>query len=241
MLKRLLLASILCPWLAPAIQADLIYLKNGNVIEAEDVRLEGDYYVFNYYNGRVALDKTLVERVEKRQFSGYQSYGSHSSAVVSTSSLGAGSDAASTSAFAGAEGGQMDNEQRESLINSYIEQKRNLERQVFFNREQISTLQSVIYAKANIFADTTPERERIQRMEADNQRLRQEIEQLLRDARQQGLLPGDIRRIEAAKFDSAISSEIEELRSGQLQIESNADEGVDATLPDPENPDEPPQ
>jgi hypothetical protein len=67
-MRRLSLAGILCLLItAPYADADIIYLKNGNVLEVDDAVVKGDFVEFGLFNvsGRMSIELLAVERIEK--------------------------------------------------------------------------------------------------------------------------------------------------------------------------------
>jgi len=185
--------------------ADIIYLKNGNILEVGSTEIQGDYVIFTIFNGRMSIDLQAVERIEK---TATPPSSARLAGGVGGPVSGAATVARRTSGDMPSDAGSAESrEDNEQLIQFYIAQKIQLEREIYFYRQQIDTLNSVIYAKANIFSDTTPERKKIRDMEEQIRQGEAKIRQIYEDARVQGLLPGEIRRIEDAKFKPPIETE----------------------------------
>ena len=122
--------------------------------------------------------------------------------------------------------------ENEEMIQFYIAQKIQIERENYFYKQQINTLNSAIYAKSAIFADTKGERDQIARMQEQIETNNQRIAVMLDDARKQGLLPGDIRRIEIAKFEEPISTETEQVEPDFDTAEPTYDEEIEEQIYD---------
>ncbi len=207
---RTVVASVICLLVAaPFATADIIYLKNGNVLEVDSAEIKGDFVIFTIFNGQMSIDLLAVDRIEKTDTPARTSAisGSIGTPVSGTVATGQQTASAEQGGLGAEAGGTEDEQNQEELVQFYIAQKMQVERENYFYRQQIDTLNSVIYAKAAIFSDTTPEREKIRGMQELIRQNQQKIEQMLRDARTQGLLPGDIRRIEDAKFAAPAGTE----------------------------------
>jgi len=209
-MSRMVLASVICFLImAPLATADIIYLKNGNVLEVDSAEIRGDFVIFTIFNGQMSINLLAVDRIEKTDTPARTSAisGSVGTPVSGAAPAGQQTADAQQGAFATETGGTEEEQNKEELVQFYIAQKKQVERENYFYRLQIDTLNSVIYAKAAIFSDTTPERTKIQEMQELIRQNQAKIQQMLRDARTQGLLPGDIRRIEDAKFEAPAGTE----------------------------------
>jgi hypothetical protein len=210
---RTVLVSVICllVWGPPA-NADIIYLKNGNVLEVDSAEVKGEFVVFSIFNGTMSIDLLAVERIEKSERAAGNTRLTGSIGGPVTGESQSGQQTAAAQGLLGSETGTAEEEAnaKEQMIQFYIAQKQQIERENYFYRQQIDTLNSVIYAKAVIFSDTTPERDKIQQMEGLIRQNDEKIQQLLTDARTQNLLPGDIRRIEDAKFEPPAGTETQQ-------------------------------
>lgn len=203
MVKYLCFAVVVLMAAAPPASADYIYLKNGKVLEVIEAKVEGDYVVFTIFNGNMAIELSAVARIEKTstQPSGTNIPGLDSSSPP----LRVDYQGQSVDEFGASEMGETQEDEEknpnEDLINYYIQEKKNLELQIAVAREQIKTLDSVIYAKSANFMDTTEERRRQEEFEAQIRDSEDRIDQIYSSARRDGLSPGEIRRIEDAHAD----------------------------------------
>lgn len=174
--------------------ADIIHLKNGNRIEAEGVRVDGERVVFTVFGGQMSIALTAVDKIEKSSRPIAPNAGLRN-AVTGTPFRGA---TASPAAGGNAEGGPTPAQNAQELVQFYIQQRQQLLKEVRLYDDQIQTLRSVIFAKSAIFEDTDTERQRIADMEARKKVAEEKLASLMNDARSAGLGPGDLRTIESA-------------------------------------------
>ena len=213
--KWILVILILAIVSLPA-AADYIHLKNGKVLQVANAEVKGDFVVFNYGNGTMSIELVAVSKIEKTNDNPENmpvlSSGVSSSGPPVRSGQGA-RPMINPIAGSGETGQPGSDEQNpnEDLIQYYIQQKQQLEVQIAMAQEQIKTLNSVIYAKAAIFSDTTKERNRIAEFERQINEANDRLEQIYRNARRDGLSPGEIRRIEDAKTDIPVATDTDYL------------------------------
>lgn len=206
MFKLISHSAIFLCFLSCLAHADIIYLRNGNSLEVNDAEIKGEFVVFSFGSGTVAIELSAVERIEKTQAParGIASLRGTIGGITATAMGGQRPGDTVTSDLGAESQSEQEDQGNNEIIQFFISQKLQIERENFFFRQQINTLNSVIYAKAAIFSDTSRERQRIITLEEQINRNQERIEQLYSDARQQGLLPGDIRQIEDAKFEAPV-------------------------------------
>jgi hypothetical protein len=202
MLRRYIVSVLLILCLAAAAGADVIYLKNGNRLEVEGARIDGEQVVFTVFNGTMKIDLAAVERIEKTTGPVAPNAGLRN-AIADIPRPAANSADGATAP--GQEGGddQSAEDKAAELVEFYKTQKMQLERELKIVDDQIQTLRSVIYAKSSIFSDTTEERSRLTELEQSKRDVEQRLQNLILDARRAGLNPGQIREIENTRPQSS--------------------------------------
>ena len=240
-MKRMAFATLICLLLAPAFAAaDVIHLKNGNALEVDSAEVKGDFVVFTIFGGKMSIQLVAVDRIEKRA---YDPEAAPQLAGGVGNPVAARGVYAQPGTTAGAQGtdagiGGTEEGENEQLIQFYIAQKVQIEKENYFYKQQINTLNSVIYAKSAVFSDTRPERTKIAEMQEQIEANNQRIAIMLDDARKQGLLPGDIRRIDIAKFEPPISTETEQLQPDFDSADPIYDQSMDESIYDDTSEDE---
>lgn len=186
---------------AAPLAADTIFLKNGNRLEVDGAEVKGEKVNFYVFNGRMSIDISLVARIEK-------------SAAPAAADAGL-SNGISGKPFSRAAAQQQPaledqpqnpdqeaNAERAQLVEFYVTQRVNLMKELRMIDEQIQTLRGLIYAKSNIFSDTTTDRTRLTEFELRKRETEEKLQSMLLDARKAGLTPAEMRQLEAAKPDT---------------------------------------
>lgn len=182
--------------------ADIIWLKNGNRLEVEAAEVNGERVNFFVFNGRMSIDLSLVARIEKTSEPAAADAGIING--ISGRPFAGGAQPSTTQLEDQPQNpDEQANEERKQLVDFYITQRVNLMKEIKFAEEQIQTIRSVIYAKSNIFSDTTEDRARLTEMEQRKRESEDKLQNLLQDARKAGLTPAELRQVEAAKPETA--------------------------------------
>lgn len=194
---RIIIAGLILLAFSSLTSADIIYLKSGNKIEVEGAEIKGDLVVFTVFNGKMSIELSAVTRIEKSTGPVRPDAGLRNS-VSGTPYSGTTAARAGVGGSDEAPGNQAGQDNKE-IIDFYIKQKFQLQKEIKFYDVQISTLQSTIYAKSAIFSDTTEDNAQLVEMQNAKRVLEERMQTLLDDARRAGLDPGHIRQIEDAR------------------------------------------
>jgi hypothetical protein len=188
----LLSGAIIC-------SADIIYLKNGNQFEVEDAEIVGEKVVFTVFNGQMEIDLAAVARIERTSTPARPDAGLRNS--ISGTPFSRGQTSGTSSQREGGTAANAEEEERnQELVQFYVAQKQQLQKEIAMYDSQIQTLRSAIYAKAAIFSDTTQDRQNLRQAEEQKRAAEERLQTLMNEAQRSGLTPGDIRKIEDSQY-----------------------------------------